>query len=108
MSWHFPWGGMFSVIFGWVERRREIRRRWQSDARRLIHEDERGAYYAAQRLAARSRAQRDRAGFWHWAKVASEVARISSIAEMDRAVVERIADEELRTHRSPPGQSDKG
>jgi hypothetical protein len=26
---------------------------------------------------------------------------------MDRAVVERIADEELRTHRSPPRQSDK-
>lgn len=98
---------MFGVVSGWIYRRREIRRRWQSDARRLIHEDERGAYYAAQRLAARSRVQRDRAGFWHWAKVASEVARISSIAEMDRAVVERIADEELRTHRSLPDQSDK-
>lgn len=102
----FRGGGMFNVIFGWIERRREIRRRWQSDGRRLINEDERGAYYAEQRLAARCRAQHDRAGFWHWAKVASEVARISSIAEMDRAIVERIADEELRTQRSAPRRND--
>jgi hypothetical protein len=91
---------MFGTLFRWLQRRRDIRRRWQADARRLIGEDESRAYYSAQRRAARSRKQGDRAGFWHWAKVASEVARLSPIAEMDRAVLQRIVDEESTTDPS--------
>lgn len=34
------------------------------------------------------------AQFWHWAKVASEVARLSPVAEMHRDIVEGIIDEE--------------
>jgi hypothetical protein len=53
--------GMFNVLTAWIDTRREVRRRWQVDARRLIGTDERGAYYAAQRLAARHRVRRDSA-----------------------------------------------
>lgn len=88
---------MFSAFARWLQHRRDIRRRWQRDARQLIDEDEPGAYYAAQRLVARSRIQGDRARFWHWAKVASEVARLSTVAEMDRAVLQRIVDDEEST-----------
>ncbi len=89
------------ALFRWLERRRAIRRQWQADARRLIDDDEPGAYYFAQRSAARSRIAGDRAGFWHWAKVASEIARRSAIAEMDRAVVQRIVDEESAPNTPP-------
>lgn len=65
----------------------------------MIEQHGRHAYYEAQRLAARNRAMQDRSGFWHWAKVASEVARLSSAAEMDLKVVQAIADEELRKYR---------
>lgn len=85
---------MFQMLAKWLERRHNIRRRWQADARALIRDDERNAYYAAQRLAARSRAAGDKAEFWHWAKVASEVARLSPYTEMDLHVVQAIADEE--------------
>jgi hypothetical protein len=53
------------------------------------------AYYDAQRLAARSRAMGDKNGFWHWSKVAAEVARLSDKARMDMATVMAIADKEL-------------
>lgn len=86
---------MLDLLRRWLDHRKQIRRRWKSDAARLIRLDEPGAYYAAQRFAARSRAAGDRAEFYHWAKVAAEVARRSPIAEMDLAVVERIAAEEL-------------
>lgn len=46
---------MYHSIGRWLERRRAIRRRWQPDARDLVEIDEFGAYYAAQRLAARAR-----------------------------------------------------
>ena len=71
----------------------------QTDARALIQEDERKAYYVAQRLAARSRAEDNLAEFWHWARVASEVARLSPVAEMDLEVVKAIADEEQNRFR---------
>ena len=90
---------MLSTLAGWIEKRRHIRRRWQQDARIMIEQHGRHAYYEAQRLAARNRAMQDRSGFWHWAKVASEVARLSSAAEMDLKVVQAIADEELRKYR---------
>lgn len=90
---------MFRALAGWIEKRRQIRQRWQQDARAMIERHGRHAYYEAQRLAARSRAQGDKSGFWHWAKVASEVARLSPAAEMDMKVVQTIADEEMREHR---------
>ena len=78
----------------WIEKRHTSRQRMQADARVLIQENERKAYYTAQRLAARSRAEGNRAEFWHWARVASEVARVSPVAEMDMEIVKAIADEE--------------
>lgn len=86
---------MIASLTAWIERRRAIRRRWKADALKLILKDERLAYYAAQRLAARSRAQGDRREFVHWAKAAAEVARLSPVAEMDLATVQAIADEEM-------------
>lgn len=92
---------MLRIITDWFEKRRQIRLRWQQDARATIEKYGRHAYYEAQRPAASSRAIRDRSGFWHWAKVASEVARLSSVAEMDMKVVQEIADEEMRKRRFP-------
>lgn len=90
---------MLDLFLNWIEKRRQIRLLWQRDAHILIEQHGREAYYEAQRLAARSRAQADRSGFWHWAKVASEVARLSPAAEMDMKVVQAITDEEMRKHR---------
>ncbi|MCP8893327.1 hypothetical protein KYK29_00160 [Shinella daejeonensis] len=87
---------MFHRLAAWMEKRRQIRQRWKQDARAMIESHGRHAYYAAQRLAARSRARGNRHEFWHWAKVASEVARLSPDAEMDMKVVQAIADEEMR------------
>ena len=78
---------MLAVIGGWIERRRAIRRRWQADARALVATDEANAYYEAQRRAARARVRGDRAEFYHWAKVAAEVARIAPWAQMDIEIV---------------------
>ena len=85
---------MLQIFSRWFENRRASRHRIQSCALSLIQDNERKAYYAAQRLAARSRAEGNLAEFWHWARVASEVARVSPIAEMDIEVVKTIADEE--------------
>lgn len=90
---------MLRSLANWIKKRQQIRRRWQQDARAMIGKHERRAYYEAQRLVARSRVQGDRSEFWHWAKVASEVARLSPIAEMDLNVVQAIADEEMRGHQ---------
>lgn len=90
---------MLSRFRRWVDDRHEIRRRWQRDARVLLIQDERGAYYAAQRLAARSRATGDGGAFLHWTKVAAEVARLSPNAEMDLATVQAIVDAELNAAR---------
>ena len=87
---------MFAAIGRWLERRRAIRRRWQADALDLVSVDEFDAYYAAQRLAARARAGGLAGEFLHWSKVAAEVARISSRAEMDLGKVQAIVDEEQR------------
>lgn len=84
------------MIGRWLARRRAIRARWQADARDLIRHNERVAYYEAQRRAARARADGDRGEFWHWAKVAAEVARLSPIAEMDQATLEAVVDAETR------------
>lgn len=87
---------MFRRLAAWIEERKHIRQRWQRDARSMIATHDRHAYYEAQRLAARSRAQGNGSEFWHWAKVASEVARLSPAVEMDMKVVQAIANEEMR------------
>lgn len=84
------------AIGRWLECRRIIRRRWQADAHALVGADERGAYYEAQRRAVRARLRQDRAEFYHWAKVAAEVARIAPSAEMDIDVVRAVVAEEER------------
>ena len=66
----------------------------------LLEQFGKDAYYTAQRLAARSRFRGDRTGFWHWAKVAAEVARISPEVEMEMTVVERIVEEERKEQTS--------
>jgi hypothetical protein len=85
---------MIGFLRQWIEHRRAIRRRWQEDARRLAAVDPVNAYYEAQRRAARSRAQGNAGDYWHWAKVASEVARIEPRAAMDFDIVKAIADQE--------------
>jgi hypothetical protein len=92
---------MVGPIRRWIERRRRLRRLWQDDAQALIKRDERDAYYTAQRLAARCRAHGDKNSFFHWAKVAAEVARRSSITEMNYSVVETIVAEELDRADNP-------
>ncbi|MES5047223.1 hypothetical protein ABVB72_18280 [Rhizobium nepotum] len=83
----------------WIEHRRAIRRRWQGDARRLAASDPVNAYYEPQRRAAGSRAQGNAGEYWHWAKVASEVARIEPRAAMHFEVVKAIADQESAGRR---------
>ncbi|RUV50028.1 MULTISPECIES: hypothetical protein [unclassified Mesorhizobium] len=90
---------MFAALRRWAEQRRAIRRRWQADARALVIADEVNAYYEAQRRAARARVRGDRAEFFHWAKVAAEVARLTPRAEMDVDVVRAIAGGEERRQR---------
>ena len=87
---------MLHAVMAWIARRRDIRRRWQADARRLVAQDEAGAYYEAQRRAAHARAKGAGGEFLHWAKTAAEVARIAPNAEMDASVVRAIVDQELR------------
>lgn len=90
---------MFGEISRWIGYRRELRRRWQEDARRLLLAEEANAYYEAQRRATRSRVRHDRPGFYHWAKVAAEVARLSPEVEMNIATLRAIVSEEERRSR---------
>ncbi len=87
---------MLAWIVRWAERRQTIRRRWRADARALVAADEFNAYCEAQRRAARARLQDDRAEFYHWAKVAAEVARIAPLAAMDIEIVRAVVREEER------------
>jgi len=73
---------MFAAIGRWIERRGKIRRRWQAEARALVAADEVDAYYEAQRRATRARRRGDRAEFYHWAKVAAEVARTTPLVQI--------------------------
>ncbi|OLP58842.1 hypothetical protein BJF93_09135 [Xaviernesmea oryzae] len=94
---------MIAILRRWILQRRAVRRRWQEDARRLAAGDPVNAYYEAQRRAARSRMQGDVGEHWHWAKVASEIARIEPRAAMDFEVVKAIADQECGEIRSRSG-----
>ncbi len=86
---------MIGPIRNWLEKRRALRRRWQADALLLAKDQPRTSYYEAQRRAASARARGDADGFWHWANVAAEVARICPDADMDLETVKRIVDGEL-------------
>ncbi len=90
---------MIGAFLNWLEKRKRLRQRWQQDARTMIMKYDRHAYYESQRMAARSRARGVSAEFWHWAKVAAEVARLSPTAEMDMKVVQASVDEEMHRHR---------
>jgi hypothetical protein len=94
---------MISYLRQWVEKRRAVRRLWKADAQTLIEGNEPEAYYTAQRLAARSRAIGDQLGFFHWTKVAAEVARRSSIAKMDISVVDGIVSDEFENSSTRSG-----
>lgn len=85
---------MIRFLTRWLAHRRAIRRRWQADARLLAISDPAGSYYEAQRRAFHSRSTGDIDEFWHWSKVASEIARIEPRAEMDFAVLRGVSDQE--------------
>lgn len=90
---------MLELFQAAVRRYREKRIRCSMDAQMLVASDPIGAYYEAQRLAARSRVRGDRSGNWHWARVASEIARIEPRAAMDFEVVKAICDAETADRR---------
>ncbi|MGE0233616.1 MAG: hypothetical protein AB7S46_17725 [Flavobacteriaceae bacterium] len=87
---------MLAVITSWIDRRRALRHRWKEDALRLLTTEETNAYYEAQRRAMRYRVRGDRAEFFHWAKVAAEIARLSPRVKMDLDMLRRIVAEEKR------------
>lgn len=91
-------------VWQWFERWQERRRRVRKDARQLVKEGERTAYYRAQRLATIARTRGNASEFIHWAKTAAEIARISN-AEMNFEELKRIvaaAEFETRQGRDPP------
>ena len=90
---------MIRFLTRWLAHRRAIRRRWQADARLLAISDPAGSYYEAQRRAFHSRSIGDLDEFWHWSKVASEIARIEPRAEMDFAVLKALSDQEKAGRR---------
>lgn len=87
---------MLAVITSWIDRRRALRHRRKEDALRLLTTEETNAYYEAQRRATRYRVRGDRAEFYHWAKVAAEIARLSPRVEMYLGMLRRIVAEEER------------
>jgi hypothetical protein len=90
---------MIRFLTRWLAHRRAIRRRWQADARLLAISDPAGSYYEAQRRAFHSRSTGDIDEFWHWSKVASEIARIEPRAEMDFAVLKAVSDQDKAGRR---------
>lgn len=90
---------MFRFLHRWLGQRRAIRRRWQTDAKLLAGRDPVSAYYEAQRRAFRGRSEGDFHEYWHWAKVASEIARIEPRAEMDFDILKNLSDQEKSGRR---------
>lgn len=85
---------MLEAIKIWMRRHHDRRRRWREDVLSLLNAKGNIAYYEAQRWATRSRLAGDRGEFFHWAKVAAEVARLSPEVEMDIAVLRFVVAEE--------------
>lgn len=81
---------MFAFLHRWIEKRHSLREAWRRDAASLIEADEMVAFYEAQLRAARARYAGDSEGFWHWAKVAVEVERGSTNAEIDQTTLQAI------------------
>lgn len=77
---------MLAAIGGWIERRR-------ADARAPVAIN---AYFEAQRRATCARLRDDRAEFYHWVKVAADVARIEPLTKMDIDAVRAVVAEEER------------
>lgn len=98
-------GAMFGAISRWIERRRAFQQLCRKDARHLLTINPATAYYDAQRIAARARFSGDATAFFHWARVAAEIARVSD-NPMDIKVLKRIVDEEERAakHGSTPAK----
>jgi hypothetical protein len=90
---------MLGRLRHWIDHRRALRKCWQYDAKRLLAAEETNAYYEAQRRATRARVRSDRTEFYHWAKVAAEIARLSPQVEMNITVLKRIVDDEERRNR---------
>lgn len=90
---------MIRFLTRWLAHRLTIRRRWQADARLIAISDPAGSYYEAQRRAFHSRSTGDLDLFWHWSKVASEIARIEPRAEMDFTVLKALSDQEKAGRR---------
>ena len=90
---------MIRFLTRWLAHRRAIRRRWQADAKLLAISNPAGSYYEAQRRAFHCRCTVDLDEFWHWSKVASEIARIEPRAEMDFAVLKALSDQEKAGRR---------
>ena len=89
---------MFGAISQWIRRRRAFARLCREDAQRLLTMNPSTAYYDAQRIAARARFSGDGRAFFHWARVAAEIAKVSN-NPMDIEVVQRIVDEEEQAAR---------
>lgn len=85
---------MLEAIKNWMRQHHDLRRRWREDALSLLNAEGNIAYYEAQRRATRSRLAGDRGEFFHWAKVAAEVARLSPEVEMDMAFLRSVVAEE--------------
>ena len=90
---------MMRFLTRWLAHRRAIRQRWQAAARLLTISDRVGSYYEAQRRVFHCRCTVDLDEFWHWSKVASEIARIEPRAEMGFAVLEAFSDQEKAGRR---------
>jgi hypothetical protein len=90
---------MIRVLTRRLPHRRAIRRRWQADVRLLAISDPAGSYYEAQRRPFHSRSTGDLNEFWHWSKVASEIALIEPRADMDFAVLKALSDQEKAGRR---------
>lgn len=68
---------MLAVIRRWGRAKTDDPAALQADARILVAADEVNAYYEAQCRAAQARVRGDGQEFFHWAKVAAEVARLA-------------------------------
>jgi hypothetical protein len=80
-------------VLGWLRSHRMRRLIVMQSAAELLRKAPATAYYDATRAAARARFSRDTEGFWHWSRVAAEVARLSD-CPMDLDEVKRIVAEE--------------
>ena len=87
---HFP-GAETCWFHDWQLKRWLDRHRESAAAGNLT----RGCWPPTNRRAAAARSRRDADEFWHWSKVAAEVARICPAAEMDIEKLKSLVDREI-------------